>query len=569
LWLLYRSADAAIESTARLHARKRITGGYCIAKLVVSFGRQADMDALHGAIKREAWTGSGDVIRRLVEAEPHLVRERDEEDGSVALHLAVRHGSLGTVTFITDTWPQALQELDDRGRLPLHRAADHDRVAFSRVRGYVHEFAEIVQYVARRYPPALRIPDSDGYLPLHVAAHDGTVEVARILAGLHPAALRHRTREERFLPMHLLSKRYFHAVFFQAEVQAVQAMARMWPQSLREKDRNGWLPLHFAARHGPFVLVVQLHALHPRAIEAKTDDANSFPLHLACQRPAPAEIVRHLSEAYPRALREGDAAGKRPLHIAAASSSREVVQLVRGAWPPALRERDNNGMLPLHHGASNRLDVAQELGAEWPEAFREKDRNGWLPLHHGAAAHDSAEAIQLLAEASPPNAFLERARDGRLPLHVALAPRPGGAPATEVVRFLTAAAPLALQVQSSDGSLPLHLAAAAAAASESEATVVDDIAIAWPHALDVSDGHGMRPVHVAAIHDAPLGAIYALLRMNPNAVLQLGPDVVGNATAAPAPARSSSRAAAPLAVAAEVEQAVEFHGCFGSRCVVL
>jgi hypothetical protein len=73
---------------------------------------------------------------------------------------------------------------------------------------------------------------------------------------------------------------------------------------------------------------------------------------------------------------------------------------------------------------------------------------------------------------------------------------------------------------------------------------IQHLAHAWPRALDVCDERGMRPVHVAASSNAPLDAIYALARMDPNAVHQFGPVILGRAAAAPpavAPSRGRSK----------------------------
>ena len=77
------------------------------------------------------------------------------------------------------------------------------------------------------------------------------------------------------------------------QVGVIKLLRNAWGQALLEKDNDGWLPLHHAARW----------------------------------RKMPVEVVRYLVHTRPHALRHKDKAGRLPLHVAlqfgeeAASSS--------------------------------------------------------------------------------------------------------------------------------------------------------------------------------------------------------------------------------------------------------
>jgi ankyrin repeat protein len=448
--------------------------------------------ALHLAIKRGAPMA---VVRLLVAEGPRdVLRERDAH-GSLPLHLAAALSTtLDAVDCITEAWPEALHEVDQEGRLPLHCAAaagagngseTNDRP----VRYERNECALVVQYLASRYRPALWVGDRKGWLPLHLACRHGPVVAAGFLAHVGKRALRRPTNTERWLPLHILSQREFSDDPEQraAEIAAACEIADLWPQGLRVKDANGWLPLHCSAQTAPVEVVRHFAARSPTALRAETDEAKSLPLHLA----------------------------------AAACQDVEVVRCLADAFLLGLQARDATGKLPLHRCVSNiasRLDVVQFLGTAFPGACHERDANGYLPLHLAAATR-SVEVVRFLL-ADLPRGLRERTNDGFLPLHIAAK---AGA-SLEMVQFLTATDPLALQVTSNDGSLPLHLAAASEAQGEDETLtqVIERLAGACPQALDEVDSRGMRAVHAAAIHDAPLDVIYMLARMNPTAVLRLG-----------------------------------------------
>jgi Ankyrin repeats (3 copies) len=356
-----------------------------------------------------------------------------------------------------------------------------------------------LQYLASRYRPAMWKEDNDGWLPLHLACRSGTPGAVEYLSCEFPGAARRGTRTERWVPLHILAQRQYD-FSATAEVDRVITIVDIWPRGLRERDSNGWLPLHYAVRGMPLELVRRFVRGWPTALQTATSDTKALPLHLAANSPyRDAGLLQFLAEAF----------------------------------PPALRARDADGRLPLHRCvtcASSRLDEVQFVGRAFSGAFGEKDANGWLPLHH-AAAHTSAGVVRYLADEWM-QGLLEPTNDGRLPLHVAaqhIASRLG------VILVLAHAEPRALQIQSGDGSLPLHLAAASPSGESPKEVVatIERLAHGWPQALDVCDGRGMRPVHVAASSNAPLDAIYVLARMVPHAVLHLGPEVLGRATAAP------------------------------------
>jgi ankyrin repeat protein len=461
---------------------------------------------LHLAI--QGGGASRDVLRFLVAEGPQALRVRDASTGSLPLHRAADLLTLRKVEVLADAWPRALQETDCRGRLPLHCAADQGlRTPFF----HFDEDPLIVEYLVGRWRQALWKRDEDGWLPLHVACASGMARVVDMLVRLGPRALQCKTRVERWVPLHILARRQFSTSWVAgaaAEIAAVRVAVGRWPRALRTRDARGWLPLHHAARSSR----------------------------------APLEVVRLFARSWPPSLRRTTTDTRAlPLHLAAPSQDVGRVRFLADSFPPALQARNADGQLPLHCCVSHcvpSLAVARFLVTAFAGALREKDNDGRLPLHH-AAASESEPVVRFLAEEWAP-ALLEPTNDGRLPLHIAAR---HSATSLAVVQLLAEAAPLALQVPANDGSLPLHVAAAAVTATaaslsekdsvQSTAAAIEHLAIACPQTLDVSDGRGRKPVHVAALHDAPLGTIYTLVRMDPAAALRFGSDVASAGAAGP------------------------------------
>mmetsp|Transcript_6209 Transcript_6209/g.9545 ORF Transcript_6209/g.9545 Transcript_6209/m.9545 type:complete len:459 (-) Transcript_6209:88-1464(-) len=106
---------------------------------------------------------------------------------------------------------------------------------------------------------------------------------------------------------------------------------------------------------------VAIHALEKRPREARTwvvrhyENSNDImwrflPLHSACARQPPANVISTLLTAYPEAARSVDDQGMYPLHYACGNqASREVIRLLLVANPQAAKNADPRGMLPIHY----------------------------------------------------------------------------------------------------------------------------------------------------------------------------------------------------------------------------
>eukprot|EP00980_Cylindrotheca_fusiformis_P008614 scaffold1830_cov117-Cylindrotheca_fusiformis.AAC.13 len=75
-----------------------------------------------------------------------------------------------------------------------------------------------------------------------------------------------------------------------------------------------------------------------------------LPIHSACARQPPANVIAALLKSYPDGVRCVDDQGMYPLHYACGNqASREVVRQLLMAYPQAAKKKDPRGMLPIHY----------------------------------------------------------------------------------------------------------------------------------------------------------------------------------------------------------------------------
>jgi serine/threonine protein kinase len=177
----------------------------------------------------------------------------------------------------------------------------------------------------------------------------------------------------------------------------------------RQKDKDGWLPIHLALKDKVSAeIVVKLLALYPEASREKSvaDPTGRFPLHLACANQAPLSVVSALMNQYPEAVRiKNENNGLLPLQIACGNkSSVEVIKALLAAYPEAAREKNSVGSLSLHltcqFEASSEAILA--VLASYPEAAGVKDDYWWYPLQLLCQKQSiSIECIEKLFAAYP------------------------------------------------------------------------------------------------------------------------------------------------------------------------
>lgn len=144
-----------------------------------------------------------------------------------------------------------------------------------------------------------------------------------------------------------------------------------------------------------------------------------LPVHVACERNAPVDIVKALIDSYPESIFMKDENGKVPLiHACYRSASIEVVKLLLSRGQEAASLPDLNRRLALHwaceyDAASN---VVSALLASYPDASKHVDEYGRVPLHWVCVSikcrPQTVQEVTILY----PNAVSLRDLDGNTPL---------------------------------------------------------------------------------------------------------------------------------------------------------
>jgi hypothetical protein len=129
----------------------------------------------------------------------------------------------------------------------------------------------------------------------------------------------------------------------------------------------GMTPLHYACERKPPIEVVEaLFEANPEAISQRMMPGGFLPLHIACTWHSSPTVISALLSADPTTAKVVDELGNRPLHTACFSGANlAIVQDLLMAYPKAVLSRNNQGSQPidisrrLRH--SNRRAVMQDL----------------------------------------------------------------------------------------------------------------------------------------------------------------------------------------------------------------
>lgn len=108
-------------------------------------------------------------------------------------------------------------------------------------------------------------------------------------------------------------------------------------------------PLHYACERKPPLEVVQaLIEAHPEAIGTRMMPGGTLPLHIACTWQSSPEVVSALLAADPTTAKVVDELGNRPLHAACFSGTAlSIVHDLLATYPKAVLSRNNQGSQPI------------------------------------------------------------------------------------------------------------------------------------------------------------------------------------------------------------------------------
>lgn len=243
-----------------------------------------------------------------------------------------------------------------------------------------------IKAIVDQHPDAMKVKNEDGEGPLHIVCHKGgSLEVVEYLCRAFPLALRARTTNQEWIPLHSACLGGGGGKNNNAkQLEVIQFLVEQWTDSIRAQDARGRLALHLACFRGASLDVIQyLVAVYPGALKVQ-DSGGSLPVHLACDnKRARLEVVQWLVEQWPESLKVANTYGSLALHRACFSGAPpEVIQYLVEQCPESVKSKTNDGDLPLHlaSGSGAPMEVVECLVSEWPSSVEQTNKEGKTPV---------------------------------------------------------------------------------------------------------------------------------------------------------------------------------------------
>jgi ankyrin repeat protein len=389
---------------------------------------------------------------------------------------------------------------------------------------------------------AVRLRNYEGKYPLDLAVGARKLSVIRCLVEAWSGAVEQSYRNGTML----LHKATCDAFGDGETLNVIQYLAEQRPQSVRDVDRDGKVPLHLAVKNHLFSTASFLVEAWQGSVKVKCHDG-MLPIHVAVMG-RDSTMARFLVQQWPESLREEVKNGWLPLHLALWQWPSEpwmlgAVRFLVEQNPESLHEATEEGYLPLHiaagrgrtlsrrggsESAQRELDLVRLLCDLAPASVRIASRDGSLPLHCAANTGDTIPVTQFLVEQYR-EAIHVGNNEGITPLLTALArnvdstelgfeepcryfePRLSE-PSTELVRLLV---DRRLVKEDHRGPPPLHFAIANGQPLEVLTCLVEH----HPVCLLRKDEQGLFAIHVAVAHDPPLlELVHAIVAKRPESV---------------------------------------------------
>jgi hypothetical protein len=186
-------------------------------------------------------------------------------------------------------------------------------------------------------------------LPLHAVFERPGADLSVIdcLLTAFPGALLSKDKEGDRIPLHMAAMKGVSTAVMRYMVEAL-------PKSLQAIDREGNLPLHYAAMYSCEAVVELMANLSPDTCQHANAKAR-LPLHLLCARVWDQEslsrsMIRNIIRHNPDAVRQPERQGRLPLHLACEQGypRQDIVQILVNSFPAGLLYREENaGRTPL------------------------------------------------------------------------------------------------------------------------------------------------------------------------------------------------------------------------------
>ena len=323
-------------------------------------------------------THSLDILRFMLDIDPSLVREGDEEM-FLPIHLAVDGMSFAFCKVLIDAYPESVRvrTSNDTGYLPITIACSRSRDdAVIR-----DDKVDTIQHLLELYPESINVRDSNGRLPIHHAARHSRASIIELLLNHDSDGASKKTTNEddQQLPLHLACE----------SLEKVQVLYDAYPQAIHVRDSQGKIPLDIAREENmeDIVNFLQTQLIYSRIAQDTTtmatlDERGYLPLHRALSLgDVSLGSIKLLVRGNTAALQVADQKGLLPLHIACRKATASIVKFLADSYD-GLNACDSNKDYPLHYAcrAAN-LGVIKYLLKRSTSGVSEANNDDKLPFH--------------------------------------------------------------------------------------------------------------------------------------------------------------------------------------------
>eukprot|EP01032_Pedospumella_encystans_P012153 gene12153-14082_t len=277
----------------------------------------SDFLPLHLALKNKA---PAEIVRLILQANPAACQARDSgyrSSSDLPLHLALRQFDVSSppvnpqesteiVLLVLAAFPEAVKDVDDRNRLPIHYAAESATLA-------------VAQALLEAFPQGAEHVDKDGKLPLHCSlSSSSTQEDAGVTSALARAYPEGCTRQSRYAA----ASGGFTFLNKNKEQSAIPLMFVL--NGLKKLGPEEGENSSTAKKRRLLVdAALALVTVHPSSAQV-VDHMDRLPLHHAAEI-APVSVVKALLDAFPQGAALVDIDGRLPLHWALCGTQKDAL----------------------------------------------------------------------------------------------------------------------------------------------------------------------------------------------------------------------------------------------------
>jgi ankyrin repeat protein len=282
------------------------------------------------------------------------------------IHQAAKSGEFEKVKASIEEDHGLVNAKDDRGRTPLHLAAESGHI-------------EIVEFLISS-GAEINVADVNSNTPLHYTATAGKVEAAEFL--LAKGAEVDARNHEKCTPLHLAAS-FNHKPIMKLLIEK--------GAEVDSKEYRGGTPLLLSVWRAGDLEAAKMLVNHGADINVKIEGTWVTPIAMAAQY-GYRDIVDYFID-------KGAAIDEKSRILVRFSVEKGLVKLfwILAEKGADLNMRTNNGGTFLHAAAEGGSKEIIQLLLKKGFDFKEPDRYGWTPLHY-AAYNNRKEAIELFLE---------------------------------------------------------------------------------------------------------------------------------------------------------------------------